>query len=142
MDINENYVTLKLFDFACSPVQISNILGIEPTKIGVKGQEYSIGPEDNKQKKVWPYNYWEFRVKKKDNTWISEHVDHFISQVLSQKKSKLKEVIATCEAELSIVLYYYSGSNPGFHFSNKNLQLIAEIGAELDLDIYCLSESE
>jgi hypothetical protein len=142
MDINENHITLVFTEFSCTPEEITGILGTEPTKTGVKGQEYYIGPQNNKQCKVWPYNYWALRASKKKSNFISQFVDGFLSEVITPIKEKIKALTAECEAELSIAQYYYSGCNPGLHFTVDNLQLITEIGVELDIDIYCLSESE
>lgn len=142
MDINENHITLIFSDFSCAPDAITGTLGIEPTKTGIKGQEYYIGPQDNKQRKVWPYNYWALRIIKKENNFISEFVDGFLNEVVKPNKEKIKALSAECEVELSIAQYYYSGCNPGFHFTADNLQVLTEIGAELDLDIYCLSDNE
>ncbi len=142
MDINENHITLKLFNFICSPDDLTKELGLVPTKTGIKGQEFFIGSQVKKIKKVWPHNYWEYRVIKKEKNWVSEHVNQFIDNIIKPKEEKLKDIITSCEAELSIVQYYYCGCNPGFHFDNEKLQSITNIGASLDLDIYCLSESE
>lgn len=142
MNINKNYITLKFFNFRCSPEVLTKELGLTPTKTGIKGQSYWQGAKDSKIKKIWPHNYWEYRVTKKGNNWISGQVDQFIDEIIIPKKAILKKIISTCEAEFSIVQYYYSGCNPGLHFDNKRLQVISEIGAEIDIDIYCLSEEE
>ena len=117
-------------------------IGVRPTKTAIKGQEYFVGPESKKIRKIWPYNYWEYSITKKERNWISEQVDHFIEGIIKPKEEKLKNIIASCEAEFSIVQYYYCGCNPGLHFDNEKLHLISNIGASLDIDIYCLSESE
>ena len=142
MDIDENHTTLKFFNFRCSPEELTKELGLEPTKTAIKGKSYSQGPNGHKIEKIWPYNYWEYRITKKENKWISEQVDQFIDEIIIPKKGILKKIISSCEAEFSIVQYYYSGCNPGLHFDNKRLQLISDIGAEIDIDIYCLSEEE
>jgi hypothetical protein len=142
MNIDENHTAIKLFNFKCSPEELTKKLGLEPTKTGVKGQSYWQGPADKKIEKIWPHNYWEYRVVKNENKWISEQVDQFIDEIITPKKEILKQIISSCEAEFSIVQYYYSSCNPGLHFDNKRLQIISDIGAEIDIDIYCLSEEE
>ena len=117
-------------------------LGLEPTEAGIKGQEYFVGPEHGIIKKIWLHNYWEYRITKKEDSWISDQVDQFIDSILKPNQTKLKNIIATCEAEFSIVQYYYSGCNPGLHFDNAKLKIVSDIGASLDIDIYCLSETE
>ena len=142
MDINENHTTLKLFSFECPPEDLTKKLGLEPTKTAIKGQEYLVGPDHRKIKKTWPHNYWEYKITKKEDSWISEQVDQFIDSIIKPNQTKLRNIIATCEAEFSIVQYYYSGCNPGLHFDNAKLKIVSDIGASLDIDIYCLSETE
>ena len=68
-------------------------------------------------------------------------VEEFIASIVEPRKETLKELIAGCRAELSLVQYYY-GCNPGFHFSQNALRTISYIGAEIDVDIYCFDEDE
>ena len=142
MDINENTTTLKLLSFDCSPDEITKTLNLEPTLTGIKGEEYSYGPRDKGLKKPWKHNYWEYRIVRNENTWIGEQINHFIETIIEPRKEKLKEIIKTCEGEFSIVQYYYDGCTPGYNFENKYLKTICEIGADLDIDIFCLGEED
>lgn len=142
MDIDENHTTIKFFNFTCAPEELTRNIGLKPTKTAIKGQKYWQGAKDKKIEKIWPHNYWEYRVTKNENKWISEQVDQFIDEIIMPRKGILKNIISSCEAEFSIVQYYYSGCNPGLHFDKEKLQTISDIGASLDIDIYCLSETE
>jgi hypothetical protein len=142
MGINQNHIAIKFFNFTCSHDNISKEIDLEPTRIGIKGNEYFIGPEHNKIRKIWPYNFWEYRVLIEENTWISDLVDQFIDNIIKPRHDKIKNIMASCESEFSVVQYFYDGCNPGLHFDKQKLQIISSIGASLDIDIYCLSKAE
>jgi len=75
-------------------------------------------------------------VVKKNRHWIGNQIDEFIDNVIKPRQEKIKEIISTCDSEFSIVQYIYEGCNPGLHFENDRLKIIADIGAEIDVDIY------
>jgi hypothetical protein len=41
-----------------------------------------------------------------------------------------------------MVQYYYTGHNPGYGFKKEQIKILADINAEIDMDIYCLSKDE
>ncbi|MCG8409971.1 MAG: hypothetical protein MI739_01665, partial [Bacteroidales bacterium] len=41
---------------------------------------------------------------------------------------------------LIIVQYYNTGCNPEFAFEKEQIKMLAKIDADIDMDIYCLSE--
>ena len=43
------------------------------------------------------------------------------------------------EVELAIATYIYESRAPIMHFSSSTMQMITAIGAEIDIDIYCMS---
>lgn len=142
MNTNENHTTLKIVAFDCSPEEITQKLDLTPTKTAIKGQEYLVGPKDKKITKTYKTNYWEYRITKIENKWIGDQIEYFIEKIIRPRQEKLKNIIETCEAEFSIVQYYYTGCNPGFNHQNKIIKTLGYIGADLDIDIYCLEEDE
>lgn len=141
--LNENHTTLKIFGFEGSAAELSARLQLEPTKTALKGENRNFGPSHQREKRAYPWNYWELRWIRSEDRFIEELVEEYVTQVVEPRKDTLKDVIATCSAELSVVQYYYSGCNPGFHLSSKALNILSHIGAEIDVDIYCLaSEAE
>jgi hypothetical protein len=137
--LNENHTTLKIFGFKGPVAELNARLQLKPTKTALKGEERSYGPSHRGEKRVYPWNYWEFRWTRSENRFIGDLVEEFMAQVVEPRKDALKEVIATCSGELSVVQYYYSGCNPGFHLSAKTLSLLSHTGVEVDVDIYCLA---
>ncbi len=140
MESDITHTVLKISEFSCSPDELSSKLGLIPTKTGTKGQIYFIGPEKNKIQKVWDYNYWEYRIEKSDNTWISDQLDEFIKVVIIPIKDTLKGLSSECEIEISLIQYSHISVNPGLHFDKTIIKTISEIDADLDIDIYCLCE--
>jgi hypothetical protein len=103
-----------------------------------QGQEYFTGSSDKRIIKIWKENLWCYDISIESNEWVSDFVDAFFNSIIIPRKKTIKELTATCECELAITLYYYDHWNPGFHFNKEIIQVLGEIGAELDLDIYCL----
>ena len=134
--MNENHVTLKIFEFDAAPEELSLSLGLEPTKTAVKGEKYS------KLNKTYPWNYWEHRWVRKEERFIGELVEEFLLNVIVPKKDILRNILTKHRGELSVVQYLYHGCNPGLHINNDGLAILNYIGAELDVDIYCMSEDE
>ena len=108
----------------------------------MKGQKYFQGPPDNNIEKIWPYNYWEYRVTTITNDWVNILIDDFFNTVIKPGEEKLKLVTLICQAEFSIVQYSYDGYNPGFHIDKEKLKILGNLGIELDIDIYCLENAE
>ena len=121
-------------------VELSARLQLESTKTALKGEEYSVGAAHKKLTRTYKWNYWEYRWTRSEERFIGELVEEFMANTIEPRKEILRGVIATCSAELSIVQYYYSGCNPGIHLSHRTLDTLSYIGAEVDIDIYCLDE--
>jgi len=139
--LNKNHTTLKIFGFEGSVAELSHCLQLEPTKTAIKGEVRNFNPSHEGKKRTYPWNYWEFRWTRSEERFIGEFVEEFMSHIVEPRKDILKEVVATCSAELSVVQYYYSGCNPGIHLSVKTLSTLSYIGVEVDVDIYCLTNA-
>jgi len=139
MKKNENHITIKLTGFSCSAEEITKKLGLQPTKVALKGQEYQIGPKHNRVTKKYSDNYWEFREVRNASAWISDLVSEYVKHHIIPRKKDIKEIVSNCDGEFSIVQYVNEGSNPGLHFKKEEITLFANIGLELDIDIYCLA---
>ena len=139
---NVNNIALRFFDFALTPDELTKELGLNPTETALKGQKYFQGPPDNNIEKIWPYNYWEYRVTTITNDWVNILIDDFFNTVIKPGEEKIKLVTLICQAEFSIVQYSYDGYNPGFHIDKEKLKILGNLGIELDIDIYCLENAE
>ncbi len=61
-DIDSQKVSLRFFDFECLPDELTKEPGLDPARIGLKGQEYNIGSENKRVKKAWLWNFWERQI--------------------------------------------------------------------------------
>jgi len=137
---NRNHIILGFYDFECSPNRITEKLDLEPTRTGVKGEEYD--SESTNVKKTRECNLWEIESKSVTNEFIGNIVDEFVSTTIEKRFNIIKEFSCTCQTKLTIVQYYFDGYNPGQFFSNRLVKLLSDINAEIDIDIYCLCENE
>ena len=137
---NQNRLSLVISGFECNPNEITEKLAISPTKVGMKGETYQIGPKDKKIDKVWPYNFWSYLQESETNQFIGELATKFIGEVIAPKVSELKEISKYSMVEFQIVQYYYNGCNPGLVVDKKSIQLLSIAGVSLDVDVYCLGE--
>ncbi len=135
LKVNENYIGLKLFGFECGFEEISDQLALTPTGTARKCLPKSERPAD---KRIWSSNVWLYECVIKSNDFIGDHITKFIDDIIIPKRDVIQELSKTCEIEFSIVQYMHYGCNPGFCLNNSQLRIFAEIGAELNIDIYCL----
>ena len=138
-DININHIILWFLNFKCSPDEITTKLALSPTSIGIKGQEKS---QDSSQsiKKVHRFSYWEYEWKIESNDFVGDLADKFIEEIIKPRIKEIKMLSEEIDAEFKIVQYYYSGHNPGYHFSIDNMKVFIEANLEVDIDTYCLRE--
>lgn len=130
MPANENIIELKIFDFDSEPGQITDMLGLTPTKIWVKGEEYIFGDKRNGIKKTREKNYWEYRETNISNDWIGGHIDRFIDEIVLPRKVAIRKITEHLHTEFSVVQYIYEGCNPGLYFDKKVIKVLNDCGLE------------
>lgn len=134
MDTNKTNIYLRIHDFDCDPEEITAKVSTKPTNSWIKGD---IIPNRNGL------------VKRKQSTWELEASTSGTDPVEDQMKVLLKkvdlnfesfrEVIGEYKGEISIVMYLYEGSNPGINLDAVTLKKLANLGVEVDIDIYFLN---
>lgn len=134
--INKNYIALKFFDFDFSPQIISEKIALIPTKTSLKGER-----RNPKFSLICKSNEWMYEEFNKTNDFIGDLVQEFISRIIIPRLKEIKALTGAHYGELSIVQWYYSGCNPGYHFSKDILTVINDTGLEIDIDTYCLSST-
>lgn len=137
---NRNHLILKFIDFDFHPDIITEKTGLQPLSIGLKGEKYFVGKK-NQIKKIRDCNYWEYEWKEISNDFIGDLIDRFFVEIIIPKLDLFKEVSHHCEiVRLVIVQYYYTGYNPGYGFTKEQINILSNINADVDVDIYCLCE--
>lgn len=141
IEINKNHVILRFIDFDFNPDEITDKLGLKPLSIARQGEEYFVGPW--KVRKIWEFNHWDYELKTKTNDFIGDTIDKFFKETIIPRLNDIKEISQKCRiTRLIIVQYYYTSHNPGYGFEKEQIKVLAEINAEVDIDIYCLCEDE
>jgi pyruvate formate-lyase activating enzyme-like uncharacterized protein len=129
-EVSAAYVLTR---FGCEPDQISEILGIQPTKAWKKGE--LIGKSILRRKQ----NGWELKIQIPDSEDLDEHITELLKK-LSPAWEKVINLNQLYYAEISCVVYSYEAQGPGLHLDKKTLKQMAELNAEVDLDYYSLYE--
>ncbi len=141
-EINQNHLILRFIDFDFSPDLITKNVGLKPLSVGKKGEEYFVGSQ-KRILKIRDCNHWDYEWKVYSNEFIGDITNKFFNEILIPRKELIKEIGLSCQTtRLVIVQYYFTGHNPGFNFKKEQIQVLAEINAEIDMDIYCLCEDE
>ncbi len=140
-EINQNHIILRFIDFNFNPNEITEKLRLTPLSTARKGEDYFIGKR--KIKKTYEFNHWEYELKTKTNDFIGEIISDFFKTIIEPRIDLIKEISNKCKiTRIIIVQYYYSGNNPGYVFEKEQIKILAEINAEIDMDIYCLCDNE
>jgi len=139
-DVNRNLLSLGLFDFAVPPEEITAKLGLPPESTGVKGEKYSVGPPHNRIERTYDYSFWTYTRETHSNDYVGDLADSFLREVVSPRQKILTELRNVASLQFQVVQYYYSGCNPGFGLEADHVQMLATVGASIDVDIYCLGE--
>jgi len=112
---NDNRIYLRFRDFDSHPDEVSSRLNLKPSKTGIKGQSYFIGPPHNKIEKKWQWNYWEYTFRKVSNQFINEILTEFFALIVLPKKDKIKQISDEGLCMVLIVQEYFDGYNPGLY---------------------------
>lgn len=113
------------------PEQVTALTGIEPS------ETWRVGDLIDKHATVrHKQNGWSVESALPPTAELEDHVKDVLDQ-LQAGWASLKGVSARFDSEISCVLYIKS-VNPPVHFDKDTVARIAELGAEIDIDIYVL----
>jgi hypothetical protein len=130
----ETYSTLRIFGDKISPVEITKILKIKPTRSFQKGEPFS------KKRLVRKTNSWflctEKSVKSRDTR---RHID-FILRVVEKKTSAVK-LLKRKGCKLDIVSYFVSIGQGGPMLSPHQMLKLGKLDVGIGWDIYFQEES-
>ena len=131
MSKNEVFIQFSIQDFKEKHSEITNYLGIEPSKTWSKGDL-----KTNKGVIRYKNNGWELKLKRDDVLHIDIVLEEMLN-ILFPKKSKLINLDSGIK-KISIVVYSKK-LMPSFIYNYKVISFLNDTGIELDHDIYCLS---
>jgi hypothetical protein len=135
-DLNQNHLMLSFIGFDCLPEEITQQLNLKPTEVGLKGQKNSRG-------RIYESSFWRYEWRKHTNDFIEDMVNDFFEQIITPQLQTLIQLSHICEiTRFTLVQYYYTGNNLGYCFSKDQIQQLAALQADVDIDVYCLAEDE
>jgi hypothetical protein len=114
---------------------IAEHIGLSPIEVRTKGQSFVTA---SKQQRLSKEDSWEFGIDQETDDFLGDVLSNFIRITLVPRKARIREVADKCYAKLFIVQYYYSSHNPGLAISRDDLKELAEMGVNIDCDLYCL----
>ncbi len=115
------------------PDEISALLDKVPTKIWKTGD--LISPRSTLRRKQ---NGWSLSSNVEDIYYLESHVKSIFEKLRSSWES-LVNLCHLYDAEISCVVYVDVGDSvPAIHFDQDTIQKVAELNAEIDVDLYYL----
>ncbi len=130
--MNEIKVALIVTDFLCAPSEISETLRVDPTRTWLKGD--SIDPRTIA---VRQENGWCVESSMGIDSSLNDQL-HDLMGILKPKERNFEKLPEGCHIELSCTVYVVSEA-PELHLDRTAVEFLKSIGAEFDLDMYCLA---
>jgi hypothetical protein len=131
---DEISVRLVVTGFACDPDNITKLLGIQPDAVWRIGDDLSF-PSARKRTD----NGWAIESKVSNTVDLDAHVAAIL-RVIGNAKSHFKHLPQGSTISLSCGITVNQGpSAPSMVFSPQMVATLAEIGAEIGIDLYCLN---
>ncbi len=140
LNLNQNHIEIKIFDFEKGYQEINDLLGLKPTAKWLKNDEYLVGQSPNQTTRLRKENYWGYEHFKETNDYIGNQIDDFIKKIIVPRTKSLRDLANKYHTEFSVVQYMYESCNPGFFLEQSQLEILAQCGFGLNVDIYVLSE--
>lgn len=114
-----------------NPSSFSAVLGVEPTQTWLKGE-----PVHPKAINRYAHNGWELvEVDRGEKASLEALVNKLFQSIDLNRVKQLTLNDPSVEIELSIIVHL-SESAPSMFLSSDQVKCLADIGAEIDVDIY------
>ncbi|WP_110987954.1 DUF4279 domain-containing protein [Acaryochloris thomasi] len=107
--------------------EISAALSLQPTKTQAKGDPIANGL------RRCPKHRWEYKPDVPDCLDFETKLRHLFGDLRTED---VRALPPTCEFFISVAYYEYQGSSGGWHLDSDVLKHLAELGGELDIDLY------
>lgn len=131
---NEIKVRFVLLGFEQDPGAVTDLLQIEPTETWQLGEPMLPSPV-----RVHKENGWALSAQRDSTTGVGDQVNDLLDR-LEKARDSLNSLVGTYR-EFSCVIFAYDGV-PEIHFSSDTLKRISNLGASIDVDLYCMEDRE
>jgi len=116
-----------------TPDFVTKYLKLAPSSTCIKGVSKRAGQSPAKE------NVWTIRVMDSDQLDMEEKVQKLVN-ILLPVKYKLMDIAHQCNFDVECVVHVHGGSTtPVINFKADVVQFFAEVGADLGIDVYCLT---
>jgi Domain of unknown function (DUF4279) len=126
-------VYLSIFGDIFDPVALTQLIGIEPTSTGIKGQPTNSKRTINKE------TFWDLSTESIESLFLEE-----VNNSLLDKISGLESIIFqfmtkhNLSAKFNIVVKIIDQQSPSLYFNRAFLNCVESLAAEVDIDTYVL----
>ena len=127
---DEVVVQLKLVRFEHDPGEVTALLGVVPSKVWRKGDNI------DGSTRTYDGNGWRLTADRRASD-VDSGVDALLAH-LAPSWDRLRAFSRECHSELSIVIYARV-QMPAIHLRFDQIERFAELAADLDVDVYCVS---
>jgi hypothetical protein len=129
---NEYQAYLRIAGFHCHPDEITRILGLDPTETWIEGEEYlSPGMRETGHRK---FSFWAKESPLLEGD-LDEKMEALIT-VIRPHASRFRELPEVTALVIQGVIQA-DDFMPGVGFTRDQIKVIADIGATIDVDIFC-----
>lgn len=80
-------------------------------------------------------NWWELNSGLNTSAEFDKHINALLAKIRPHKQ-RFIEISKSFNPGLSCVVYSYDGARPSMGFSKDAIKELAEINAEIDIDLY------
>jgi hypothetical protein len=121
---------LWISDFDEDPDEISRRLGIEPSETNRAGDAMGQSPMRRRR------NSWRLDSTVDAPYDVEKHALAILDRVAPAQEA-VRELAQRCSVELKVVIYANTEQSfPGLSFTRETLRRIADLAADLDIDVY------
>jgi hypothetical protein len=132
---------LVITDFDCIPEVITTSLGLQPVKVGVKGQIKKTDPTGRDNPSTYEESVWIFRLPITNTLSVDEHIESAIKWLLS-RTNEIKSLAREYSVELSIYGFSKDATRQALHVEPTISRQLADMDVALDIDVYPIEEDQ
>lgn len=131
---NRILVHFTLTGTSFEPEEVTAATGLSPD------QAWRVGDPIGSSRRSYEHNGWRIASGIGDTLDVGEQLEALLAR-LEPVRAGLEKFMATEHGEIGCVVYAHE-SVPEMHFGRDALRRVADLGAAIDVDLYCLIEDE
>jgi hypothetical protein len=135
--------TFSVFSTSLTHQEISDRLGLQPTRTHTKGQPRGARRRDGSidPSNVWKDSAWQLTSPLARDRILAEHIN-WLLDTIEPKAEAIKALRAECSLIRLFCGFASHGGQGGFSLDTDTLGRISKLGLNLDLDLYPPSDLE